>query len=85
MGYIEAGRAEGATVLTGGRRLQRQAQGFFIEPTGKPQGGGGGACQTSRAGLQLTGSQASATSMLLANVASGGQSMEHGKLCRHRL
>jgi aldehyde dehydrogenase (NAD+) len=31
MGYIEAGRKEGAKLLTGGRRLGNQ--GYFIEPT----------------------------------------------------
>ena len=33
LGYIEAGRAEGATLLTGGRRPPSQAKGFFVEPT----------------------------------------------------
>ncbi|KAL4425584.1 hypothetical protein ABPG75_009600 [Micractinium tetrahymenae] len=33
MGYIEAGRAEGATLLTGGRRPPRLTRGYFIEPT----------------------------------------------------
>ena len=31
LGYIEAGRAAGATVVTGGRRIARP--GFFVEPT----------------------------------------------------
>lgn len=39
MGYIEAGRAEGATLLTGGRRPPRLASGYFIEPTGELGGG----------------------------------------------
>ena len=33
MGYIEAGRKEGATLLTGGLRPDHLAQGFFIAPT----------------------------------------------------
>lgn len=33
MGYIEAGKAEGATLLTGGRRPPRLAKGYYIEPT----------------------------------------------------
>ncbi|MFC7704491.1 aldehyde dehydrogenase [Plastorhodobacter daqingensis] len=32
-GYIEAGRAEGATIATGGGRPEGLANGFFIEPT----------------------------------------------------
>ncbi len=33
MGYIEAGKKEGATLLTGGVRPDHLAQGFFIAPT----------------------------------------------------
>lgn len=33
MAYIEVGKAEGATLLTGGRRPPRLSQGYFIEPT----------------------------------------------------
>ena len=33
MGYIEAGKQEGATLLTGGMRPDHLAQGFFIAPT----------------------------------------------------
>ncbi|KAI7837126.1 hypothetical protein COHA_009045 [Chlorella ohadii] len=33
MGYIESGRAEGATLLTGGRRPPRLQTGFYVEPT----------------------------------------------------
>ena len=33
MGYIEAGKKEGATLLTGGMRPEHLAQGFFIAPT----------------------------------------------------
>ncbi len=33
MGYIEAGKKEGATLLTGGMRPDHLAQGFFIAPT----------------------------------------------------
>ncbi|MGH9346038.1 MAG: aldehyde dehydrogenase family protein [Vicinamibacterales bacterium] len=35
MGYVEIGKAEGATLLTGGHRLERgeHAKGFFHEPT----------------------------------------------------
>ena len=34
MAYIESGKAEGATLLTGGRRPPRLQTGFYIEPTG---------------------------------------------------
>ena len=43
MGYIEAGKAEGATLLTGGRRPPRLAKGYYIEPTGGGGAGRGGA------------------------------------------
>jgi acyl-CoA reductase-like NAD-dependent aldehyde dehydrogenase len=33
MGYIEAGKQEGATLLTGGMRPEHLAQGYFIAPT----------------------------------------------------
>jgi acyl-CoA reductase-like NAD-dependent aldehyde dehydrogenase len=33
MGYIEAGRGEGAMCVTGGRQARTQSGGFFVEPT----------------------------------------------------
>ena len=33
LGYIEAGRAEGAQCLTGGRQTRQSSGGFFVEPT----------------------------------------------------
>ena len=33
MGYIEAGRAEGARVVTGGRRVMADTGGYYVEPT----------------------------------------------------
>jgi acyl-CoA reductase-like NAD-dependent aldehyde dehydrogenase len=33
MGYIEAGRVEGARIVTGGGRSRRFETGFFVEPT----------------------------------------------------
>ena len=33
LNYVELARAEGAGILTGGRRLERLAPGFFMEPT----------------------------------------------------
>ena len=33
MGYIEAGRSEGARVLAGGRQTRVDSGGFFVEPT----------------------------------------------------
>ena len=33
LGYIETGRTEGATVLTGGRQVRTETGGFFVEPT----------------------------------------------------
>ncbi|BAS28165.1 aldehyde dehydrogenase family protein [Limnochorda pilosa] len=32
LGYVEAGRAEGARLVTGGRRLEALGPGFFLEP-----------------------------------------------------
>jgi acyl-CoA reductase-like NAD-dependent aldehyde dehydrogenase len=32
-GYIDIGRAEGASLLTGGKRPEQQQRGFFFEPT----------------------------------------------------
>src|SRR5256885_13189804 len=34
LGYIEAGRRDGASVRVGGRRVREESGGFFIEPTG---------------------------------------------------
>jgi gamma-glutamyl-gamma-aminobutyraldehyde dehydrogenase len=33
LGYIDAGQAEGARVLTGGRQVRAETGGFFVEPT----------------------------------------------------
>ena len=33
LGYIEAGRADGATILAGGRRARQETGGFYVEPT----------------------------------------------------
>ena len=33
MGYIEAGRKEGARVVTGGKQVHLQSGGYYIEPT----------------------------------------------------
>jgi gamma-glutamyl-gamma-aminobutyraldehyde dehydrogenase len=33
LGYIEAGRAEGATLRAGGRQVRAESGGFFVEPT----------------------------------------------------
>jgi hypothetical protein len=33
LSYIEAGKAEGATLLTGGGRSRRHPRGFHVEPT----------------------------------------------------
>jgi gamma-glutamyl-gamma-aminobutyraldehyde dehydrogenase len=33
LGYIEAGRSEGAHVLSGGRRVMQESGGFYVEPT----------------------------------------------------
>jgi 4-guanidinobutyraldehyde dehydrogenase/NAD-dependent aldehyde dehydrogenase len=33
LGYIDAGRGEGATVALGGRRVREESGGYFIEPT----------------------------------------------------
>ncbi|MFO1428111.1 MAG: aldehyde dehydrogenase [Steroidobacteraceae bacterium] len=33
LGYIEAGRADGARLATGGRRVREQSGGYFVEPT----------------------------------------------------
>lgn len=33
MGYIEAGRAEGATALAGGKQARTESGGYFVEPT----------------------------------------------------
>jgi len=33
LGYIEAGRSEGARVLSGGQRVMRETGGFYVEPT----------------------------------------------------
>ncbi len=33
LGYIEAGRSEGARVLSGGQRVRRETGGFYVEPT----------------------------------------------------
>jgi acyl-CoA reductase-like NAD-dependent aldehyde dehydrogenase len=33
MGYIDAGRRDGATVFLGGRRVREESGGFFVEPT----------------------------------------------------
>jgi gamma-glutamyl-gamma-aminobutyraldehyde dehydrogenase len=33
LGYIDAGRADGAKVVAGGRRVRSETGGFFIEPT----------------------------------------------------
>lgn len=33
LGYIEAGRSEGARVLSGGRQVMRETGGFYVEPT----------------------------------------------------
>jgi acyl-CoA reductase-like NAD-dependent aldehyde dehydrogenase len=33
LGYIEAGRAEGAALRTGGRRVRAETGGYYVEPT----------------------------------------------------
>jgi len=33
LGYIEAGRSEGARLLSGGQRVMRETGGFYVEPT----------------------------------------------------
>ena len=33
LGYIDAGRADGANALIGGNRVKTETGGFFIEPT----------------------------------------------------
>jgi acyl-CoA reductase-like NAD-dependent aldehyde dehydrogenase len=33
LGYIDAGRNEGASVLAGGRRVREDTGGFYVEPT----------------------------------------------------
>ena len=33
LGYIDAGREDGATLLTGGRRARQETGGFYVEPT----------------------------------------------------
>jgi len=33
LGYIEAGRSEGARILSGGQRVMRETGGFYVEPT----------------------------------------------------
>jgi acyl-CoA reductase-like NAD-dependent aldehyde dehydrogenase len=33
LGYIEAGREDGATILAGGRRARQETGGFYVEPT----------------------------------------------------
>ena len=33
MGYIEAGKADGAKLLSGGRQARTETGGFFVEPT----------------------------------------------------
>jgi gamma-glutamyl-gamma-aminobutyraldehyde dehydrogenase len=33
LGYIDAGHAEGARVVTGGKRVRAETGGFFVEPT----------------------------------------------------
>jgi len=33
LGYIEAGHADGATILAGGRRARQETGGFYVEPT----------------------------------------------------
>jgi len=33
LGYIEAGRSEGARLLSGGKRVMRETGGFYVEPT----------------------------------------------------
>src|SRR5207253_1958825 len=33
LGYIEAGRRDGASVRVGGRRVREESGGYFIEPT----------------------------------------------------
>src|SRR5256886_10948496 len=34
LGYIEAGRRDGASIRVGGRRVREDSGGYFIEPTG---------------------------------------------------
>jgi acyl-CoA reductase-like NAD-dependent aldehyde dehydrogenase len=33
LGYIDAGRSEGASVITGGQRVRQETGGFYVEPT----------------------------------------------------
>jgi gamma-glutamyl-gamma-aminobutyraldehyde dehydrogenase len=33
LGYIEAGRSEGATIVTGGHQVRQESGGWFVEPT----------------------------------------------------
>ncbi|PSJ54300.1 aldehyde dehydrogenase [Kumtagia ephedrae] len=33
LGYIDAGRADGASVVAGGRRVRQESGGFYVEPT----------------------------------------------------
>jgi betaine-aldehyde dehydrogenase len=36
LGYVESGLAEGATLLTGGKRPRQLTRGYFLQPTGEP-------------------------------------------------
>lgn len=41
VGYVEAGKADGATLLTGGRRPPHMPKGYYLEPTGEGLWGDG--------------------------------------------